>query len=49
MTVESVTTLTVCILVKGRDILLDHFRNEDITKGVLNRCDPHGTKECVCT
>ena len=35
MIVESVTTLTVCILVEGRDILLDVFRNEDIVKGVL--------------
>ena len=35
MTAEPVTTLSVCILIEGRDILLDVFRNEDITKGVL--------------
>ena len=35
MTTELVTMLTVCILIKGRDILLDIFRNEDIMKGVL--------------
>ena len=34
-TVELVTTLTVHVLVEGRDILLDVFRNEDIAKGVL--------------
>ena len=32
---ELVTMLTVCILIDGKDILLDIFRNEDITKGVL--------------
>ena len=35
ITVELVTMLTVCILIKGRDILPDIFRNEDIMKGVL--------------
>ena len=35
ITAEQVTTLTVFILIEGRDILLDIFRNEDITKGVL--------------
>ena len=32
---EPVTTLTVCILIDGKDILPDVFRNEDIVKGVL--------------
>ena len=32
---EPVTMFTVCVLIKGRDILLDVFRNEDIMKGVL--------------
>ena len=35
MTVELVTMLTVHILIEERDVLLDVFRNEDITKGVL--------------
>ena len=35
ITTEPVTMLTVCILIKEKDILLDIFRNEDITKGVL--------------
>ena len=35
VTVELATMLTVCILIKGRDILPDIFRNEDIMKGVL--------------
>ena len=35
VTVELVTTLTTCVLIKERDILLDIFGNEDITKGVL--------------
>ena len=35
MTVESVPMLAVHVLVKGRDILLDVFRNEDFMKGVL--------------
>ena len=35
VTTEWITTLTICILIKGRDILLDIFRNEDIVKGVL--------------
>ena len=34
VTVEPVTMLTVSVLIEGRDILLDIFRNEDITKGV---------------
>ena len=32
--IESVTMCTVHVLVKGRDTLLDVFRNEDIAKGV---------------
>ena len=32
---ELVTTLNVHILINGKDILLDIFRNEDTTKGVL--------------
>ena len=35
VTAELVTTPTICILIKGRDILPDIFRNEDFTKGVL--------------
>ena len=35
VTVQSVTMLTVHVSVKGRDILPDVFRNEDIAKGVL--------------
>ena len=35
MTIKLETMLTVCILIKGRDFLLDVFRNEDIAKGVL--------------
>ena len=35
VTAELVTMLTVHILIEGRDILLDIFRNEDIAKGVL--------------
>ena len=35
MPAESVTMLTVCILVDGKDILPDVFRNEVIAKGVL--------------
>ena len=32
---DPVTTLTVCILIDGKDILPDVFRNEHIAKGVL--------------
>ena len=32
---EPVTTLTVCILTDGREILPDVFQNEDVAKGVL--------------
>ena len=32
---DPVTMLTVCILIYGKDIFLDVFRNEDIAKGVL--------------
>ena len=32
---ELVNTLTVCILIDGKEILLDIFRNKDIVKGVL--------------
>ena len=35
ITTEPVTTLTVLVLIEGRDILPDIFRNEDIMKGVL--------------
>ena len=35
MTVEPVTMLTVHMLIKGRDLLPDVCRNEDITDGVL--------------
>ena len=35
LSAESVTTLTVCILIDGKDILPDDFRNEEIAKGVL--------------
>ena len=35
ITAESVTMLTVPILIKRRGISLDIFKNEDITKGVL--------------
>ena len=35
ITVEPVTILTVYVLIKGRDILPDIFRNEDVAKGVL--------------
>ena len=35
VTAELVTTLTVHVLIKGRDILTDVFRNEDIVKGGL--------------
>ena len=35
MTIELVTMLTVHVLVKGRDIHPDGFRNGDIMKGVL--------------
>ena len=34
-TAEPVTTLTIHFLIKGRDILLEIFRNDDIMKGVL--------------
>ena len=34
MSAELVTTLTVCILIDGKEILSDVFRNEDIAKGV---------------
>ena len=30
-----VTMLTVCVLIDGKEMLLDVFRNEDIAKGVL--------------
>ena len=32
---EPVTMLTVCILIDGKDILLDVFSNKEIAKGVL--------------
>ena len=32
---ELITTLTVCILIDGKEILLDVFHNEDIVKGVV--------------
>ena len=32
---KPVTTLTICILINGKDILPDIFRNKDIAKGVL--------------
>ena len=35
VTAEPVTTLTVHILIDGKDILPDVFRNEEIAKGVL--------------
>ena len=35
ITAELVTMLAVCILIDGKEILPDVFRNEDITKGVL--------------
>ena len=35
ITMKLVTMLTVHVLIKGKDILLDVFRNDDITKGVL--------------
>ena len=35
MSTEWVATLTVCVLIDGKDILLDVFRNEDIAKVVL--------------
>ena len=35
MSTEPVTMLTVCILIDGKDILPDVFRNEDIARGVL--------------
>ena len=35
ITAELVTTLTVCILIDRKEILMDIFRNEDIAKGVL--------------
>ena len=35
VTTELVTILTVCVVIDGKDILLDNFRNEDIAKGVL--------------
>ena len=35
VTTEPVTMPTVHVLIRGRDILLNIFRNEDITKGVL--------------
>ena len=35
MSAELVTTLTVCILIDRKDILLDVFRNEETAKGVL--------------
>ena len=35
MLAEPVTMLTVYILIDGKDILMDIFRNEDIMKGVL--------------
>ena len=35
MSAESVTMLTVHILIDGKDILPDVFRNEEIAKGVL--------------
>ena len=34
-TTEPVTMLTVCVLIEGRDILLEIFRNDDIAKGAL--------------
>ena len=35
MSTEPVTTLTVCILIDGNEILQDVFQNKDIAKGVL--------------
>ena len=35
MSADLVTMLTVCILIDGKDILLDVFRNGDIVKGFL--------------
>ena len=35
VTTEPVTMLTACVLIEGKDILLDIFRNEDISTGVL--------------
>ena len=35
MSAELVAMLTVCILIDGKETLLDVFRNEDIAKGVL--------------
>ena len=32
---EPVTTLNVCVLVGGREILPDVFQNDDVVKGVL--------------
>ena len=35
VTAEPVTTLTIHVLLEGRDILPEIFRNDDIVKGVL--------------
>ena len=35
VTTELVTTLTICFLIEGRDILPEIFRNDDIPKKVL--------------
>ena len=35
VTTQPMTMLTVHVLIKGRHILLDIFRNEDITKRIL--------------
>ena len=32
---EPLTTLTVCVLIDGREILSDDFWNENVVKGVL--------------
>ena len=32
---ESSTTLTVCILIDGKEVLLQVLQNEEVTKGVL--------------
>ena len=37
MPMEAKTTLTVCMLIDGKEILLQALHNEEVSKGVITR------------
>ena len=45
MPMEANTTLTVCILIDRKEILLQALHNEEDAKGVITGMDQNGTQE----